>query len=66
MAKWIKIYSNREWRFTRIIDEEKILQLINYDEIEEIGIIYPDGLFNITFRIKKRKDSEYNYFKGLV
>ena len=65
MATWIKIYSNREWRNTRIIDEEKILQLNIYEAVEEMEIVYPNGLFKRSFWIKKQKDSEYNYLEEL-
>ena len=66
MAKWIKIYSDREWRNTRIIDEQKILQLNIYEAIEQIELVYPNGLFPRTFTIKKKKDSEYDYLENLA
>lgn len=66
MAKWITIYSNRTWRNTRTIDEEKILQVVDWG-VQGIEIIYPSGLFKKTYFLKRDKDGdEYKYFESLA
>ena len=63
--KWITIYSNRTWRNTRTIDEEKILQIVVW-EFDTLEIVYPHGLFNRSYFLKEKKDGEeYKYFKNL-